>query len=988
MNYISHWMVLVLLLQRIHWCDSGGHEIIDQRPVYPKDQETHAITMESKPMDSLAELSNWNPPSGTILNRSNQKLCKRKVSLDGTKQILCHDMMNGYLVSDRYTQGFRSVLEYSESITKDQSEIDLAYNFIHWPLIDIFIYFTHHRISIPPVGWIDAAHRNGVKIMGTFITEWDGGVIDSCLLVDGPPQVSNRESFFIDKLVEMAKYYRFDGWFINIESPLINKDYTGKFTRFLRALTNEMHKQLPGSLVIWYDSVIESGELVWQNELNEKNNMFFQSCDGIFLNYKWNPTMLKNSLAIAKERNHDVFVGTDVWGRGTFGDGKLNTPIGIKESINSNLSTALFAPAWTHEDSKSSFRSIHSTDLSLWWGSGGTHKNLIENGSAEMGDFSGWDLERISQDGWAVSNDGDGLYGKGRAFVASHKWCNMSTEINLLSKGFSESVLDQSPVIEFEFYYSGTGPNYNDELQVRFEIRDTNHVSIYTFESGLITATDKYQRYHKIFSYYPSGARYIYCDFDGKDVEQWAGNFGTRVTGIYANLLTHRRNNSGDSIGTFIKERLAVTSLPFVSHFNIGKGNRYYLNGVLVDNNPWANMSMMDVIGCHDNHHYWRGSELVTPSITLDHAFEGGSSLCLRGKLNSIQSESNIRVDMNESNPGINNFSYSRIPIYKTDVDMKECLDQDLLEIKFTWKNDSLGGIVNNNSRIQIVLVFESYHINNTQRIYLVLYPKNQNYLPIYDSSDVKNNINVQYIPGTSEETLNNWNISIFELHKSDIDKVGNNTILSLKDIQIIGWNQFDNNNFNQNNNFNILIGELSIIKKPATTTTTSIIQPRLKVSDSELKKLYRRFQMLDKDGSGTLTTDEFLSIPDLALNPLLERVLQIFDENKDNEIQFSEFVNTLSTLSDKGTREQKLKFLFQVYDMDCDGYISNGELFQVLKMMVGNNLNDIQLQQIVDKTIIEGDKDKDGKISFEEFIDIIGAQEGVEEKLSVSWSE
>lgn len=53
---------------------------------------------------------------------------------------------------------------------------------------------------------------------------------------------------------------------------------------------------------------------------------------------------------------------------------------------------------------------------------------------------------------------------------------------------------------------------------------------------------------------------------------------------------------------------------------------------------------------------------------------------------------------------------------------------------------------------------------------------------------------------------------------------------------------------------------------------------------------------------------------------------------------------------------------------MDKDGYISNGELFQVLKMMVGNNLKDTQLQQIVDKTIINADKDGDGRISFEEF--------------------
>lgn len=57
---------------------------------------------------------------------------------------------------------------------------------------------------------------------------------------------------------------------------------------------------------------------------------------------------------------------------------------------------------------------------------------------------------------------------------------------------------------------------------------------------------------------------------------------------------------------------------------------------------------------------------------------------------------------------------------------------------------------------------------------------------------------------------------------------------------------------------------------------------------------------------------------------------------------------------------------------MDQDGFISNGELFQVLKMMVGNNLKDAQLQQIVDKTIIYADKDNDGKISFDEFKSVI----------------
>ena len=39
--------------------------------------------------------------------------------------------------------------------------------------------------------------------------------------------------------------------------------------------------------------------------------------------------------------------------------------------------------------------------------------------------------------------------------------------------------------------------------------------------------------------------------------------------------------------------------------------------------------------------------------------------------------------------------------------------------------------------------------------------------------------------------------------------------------------------------------------------------------------------------------------------------------------------------------------------------------------MMVGNNLSDVQLQQLVDRTIIKADKDFDGKISFDEFCEV-----------------
>jgi EF-hand domain pair len=96
--------------------------------------------------------------------------------------------------------------------------------------------------------------------------------------------------------------------------------------------------------------------------------------------------------------------------------------------------------------------------------------------------------------------------------------------------------------------------------------------------------------------------------------------------------------------------------------------------------------------------------------------------------------------------------------------------------------------------------------------------------------------------------------------------------------------------------------------------------------------------------------------------------MIAVFDEDGGGDVDFQEFVSGLSAFSSKGNKEEKLRFAFKVYDIDRDGYISNGELFIVLKMMVGSNLKDMQLQQIVDKTIMEADLDGDGRISFEEF--------------------
>lgn len=42
------------------------------------------------------------------------------------------------------------------------------YSFQHWNRIDIFVYFSHNFITVPPCTWIHQAHTNGVKVLGLY----------------------------------------------------------------------------------------------------------------------------------------------------------------------------------------------------------------------------------------------------------------------------------------------------------------------------------------------------------------------------------------------------------------------------------------------------------------------------------------------------------------------------------------------------------------------------------------------------------------------------------------------------------------------------------------------------------------------------------------------------------------------------------------------------------------------------------------------------
>ena len=148
--------------------------------------------------------------------------------------------------------------------------------------------------------------------------------------------------------------------------------------------------------------------------------------------------------------------------------------------------------------------------------------------------------------------------------------------------------------------------------------------------------------------------------------------------------------------------------------------------------------------------------------------------------------------------------------------------------------------------------------------------------------------------------------------------------------------------------------------------------QGSMMFSPQEINKLYKRFKMLDREGNGELRPEDFYDIPALAQNPLIQRVITIFAKERNGRVSFVQFIKGLEIFSAGASEQEKLQFAFRVYDTDDDGIISAGDLFLILKLMVGSNLSDAQLHQLVDRTMKKADLNVDGRISFDEFVAMV----------------
>ena len=217
-----------------------------------------------KPSWTIAELLNWNPGTDP-----DAPFNVSTVPLQGRFTVPSALKANA---NSRGGQGGIMALD-THFGDKPQGGGGNVYTFTYWQYLEQSVYWGGIGAInfVPPTGeMIDNAHRNGVPILGTifFPPNVYGG---NYAWVQTFLQKVGNSYPAADKLIETAEYYGFDGWFINQET----EGGSAADAAAMRDLIGYIRDN--SNLTInWYDSMVETGQIAWQDQLNTFNDWYLR----------------------------------------------------------------------------------------------------------------------------------------------------------------------------------------------------------------------------------------------------------------------------------------------------------------------------------------------------------------------------------------------------------------------------------------------------------------------------------------------------------------------------------------------------------------------------------------------------------------------------------------------------------------------------------------------------------------------------------------
>ncbi|XP_027336127.1 calcineurin B-like protein 1 [Abrus precatorius] len=144
----------------------------------------------------------------------------------------------------------------------------------------------------------------------------------------------------------------------------------------------------------------------------------------------------------------------------------------------------------------------------------------------------------------------------------------------------------------------------------------------------------------------------------------------------------------------------------------------------------------------------------------------------------------------------------------------------------------------------------------------------------------------------------------------------------------------------------------------------------------SEVEALFELFRSISSSilDDGLITKDEFqLAIfrSSTRENIFANRIFDLFDLKRNGNIDFDDFVRSLNVFHPNTPFELKITWSFRLYDLHNTGFIERQEVRQMLVALLAESdmtLAEEVIETIMDQTFLEADKNRDGRIDFEEW--------------------
>lgn len=146
--------------------------------------------------------------------------------------------------------------------------------------------------------------------------------------------------------------------------------------------------------------------------------------------------------------------------------------------------------------------------------------------------------------------------------------------------------------------------------------------------------------------------------------------------------------------------------------------------------------------------------------------------------------------------------------------------------------------------------------------------------------------------------------------------------------------------------------------------------------NDKELKAWHREFH--SGCSSGVMSQKDFEDIYKSVYNEkdvkeYASHIFRTFDTNGDQTIDFTEFMIGLS-ITGRGTKEDKLRWTFNMCDVDKSGSVSQEQLADIIRSIMnimGRSVDEAEGPEKTAEVLFRMiDIDNDGSITVDEFVD------------------